>query len=66
MNYHPCTATCDMSLLKVVRMLLEHKISNGPVVHECNGGKQRVGFISEKDCLEHLSNDMFLGIPSQQ
>ena len=66
MNRHPFTATCDMSLLEVVRMLLEHKVSNAPVVQDSNDGKQMVGFISEKDCLEHLSNDMFFGNPSQQ
>jgi CBS domain-containing protein len=59
-----------MSLMEVVRFLLEHGLSNVPVVEgdtsgAAEGPPRLVGFLSEQDCLEHLSNEMFFGCPSQ-
>lgn len=56
--------TPEMSLGDVVQFLLQHKISNAPVVDQQNGKKLLVGFISEQDCLVFLSNEAFFGSPA--
>lgn len=56
--------TPDMSLSDVVQFLLNHDISNAPVVETQNHRQILVGFISERDCLEFLSNETFYGCPS--
>ncbi len=58
------TVRSDMLLDKVVSFLLEHEISNAPVLDASAEGKRLVGFISERDCLEFLSNEAFYGSPS--
>jgi CBS domain-containing protein len=55
----------SMSLKDVVAFLLSHKISNAPVVDETAAGRVLLGFISERDCLDYLSNEMFMGSPAQ-
>lgn len=66
MTRHVQTVTPDMSLGDVVRFMERHDISNAPVVEpDEHGNPILVGFLSEGDCLEHLSNEIFFGIPFQ-
>lgn len=58
------TVPPDMSLAEVADFLLRHEISNVPVVEHQAGRPVLVGFISERDCLEHLSNEAFYGSPA--
>ena len=58
------TVASDISLDKVVTFLLKHEISNAPVIDASAEGKRLVGFISERDCLEFLSNEAFYGSPA--
>jgi len=64
MKTHVQTVTPDMSLDTVIQFLLNHKVSNAPVVEVSNGSKRLVGFISEQDCLAVLSDESFFGSPS--
>lgn len=65
MNTHIRTLTPDMPLVDVISFLLAHGLSSAPVVENGeNGGRTLVGFVSEHDCLAHLSNEMFYGTPS--
>ncbi len=57
------TVTPELSLDEVVESLLSHQVSNAPVVEVRDGKKFLVGFISERDCLDQLSNEMFYGDP---
>lgn len=66
MNRHVHTISADASLAEIVRFLERHKISNAPVVEQDEGGHPiLVGFLSEGDCLEYLSNEVFFGSPFQ-
>ncbi len=64
MNRQVLVIEADMRLADIVSFLLEHTISNAPVIEW--EGKQRIlrGFVSEADCLEFLSNELFYGNPS--
>ncbi len=64
MKTHVQTVVPDMSLDQVVHFLLNHKVSNAPVVEVVDGRKRLVGFISERDCLAVLSDESFFGSPS--
>lgn len=64
MNRHVHTVRADMPLGDVVRFLVEHKISNAPVIDPERKGQHLVGFVSERDCLEILSNEEFYGSPA--
>lgn len=60
------TVATDMSLQDVVAFLRKHEVSNAPVVTQNEAGQSMlVGFISEGDCLERLSNEVFHGNPAQ-
>lgn len=64
MNRRLYTVTPEMPLSEIVRFLTRHKISCAPVVNESAGGRKLlVGFVSEQDCLEFLTNEMFYGHP---
>jgi len=66
MTQHVQTVTPDLSLADVIRFLDRHGISNAPVVEpDAHGNPILVGFLSEGDCLEHLSNEAFFGFPFQ-
>lgn len=52
------------SLQEVVDFMLKHEISNAPVVERVGNRRHLLGFVSEADCLEFLSNEMFYGNPS--
>ncbi|MCA8998806.1 MAG: CBS domain-containing protein [Planctomycetaceae bacterium] len=55
-----------MSLAEVTAFLRKHGISSAPVVDpESPQRKRLIGYISEADCLEYLSNEVFFGCPSQ-
>jgi CBS domain-containing protein len=54
------TVTPGMKLSEVIRFLLEHKLSNAPVAEK----DVLLGFISEGDCLSHLSDDSYYGTPT--
>lgn len=54
----------DMPLAEIIEFLERHKVSNAPVVEERDHRKLLVGFVSERDCLEFLSNESFYGSPA--
>lgn len=58
------TVSPEMTLADVIKFLLHHGISNVPVVEEEGGHRILVGFISELDCLDYLSNEAFYGSPA--
>lgn len=62
-NRHVQTITADLTLSELVEFLQKHKVSGAPVVENQGAGDVLVGFISEHDALEHLSNEMFFGFP---
>lgn len=64
MSHRVRTVTSDMPLEEVVSYLLKQEISNAPVIDGSADGKRLVGFISERDCLEFLSNEAFHGSPA--
>ncbi len=59
-----CTVTPEMSLSDVIALLLKHGTSNAPVVDRRDGQPRLAGFISERDCLAALSDELFFGSPS--
>jgi len=64
MKTHVEVVTPEMPLPEIIRFLLKHHVSNAPVVDIQNEKHILVGFISEKDCLSALSNEIFFGNPS--
>ncbi len=56
---HVHTLTPDVRLEDAVSFLEKHAVSNAPVLAEHGDPQALVGFLSERDCLEHLSNDAF-------
>lgn len=64
MMRHVCTVTPGMPLGDVIQTLLDHHTSNAPVVETQDGKQRLVGFISERDCLAFLANEVFFGMPS--
>jgi CBS domain-containing protein len=65
MNRKVHSVTADLSLAELIDFLLKHEISSAPVVETKGSKKFLIGFISESDALEHLSNEMFYGFPVQ-
>ena len=56
----------ETPLGEAVSLMVRNKVSNTPVVEETASGERKVvGFLSEGDCLEFLSNEMFFGSPAQ-
>src|SRR6056297_1787995 len=59
------TVTPEMSLAEAIQFLKRHKVSNAPVVeNDSEGHRVLIGFLSEGDCLEYLSNEAFFGSPA--
>lgn len=59
------TVAPEMSLAEAIQFLKRHKISSAPVVEDdAENHRQLVGFLSEGDCLEYLSNEVFFGSPA--
>ncbi len=64
MNRRLHTVTPEMTLWEIVTALTHYKISCAPVVNPTEEGRELlVGFVSEQDCLEFLTNEMFYGNP---
>lgn len=57
------TVAPDASLDEVITTLIERKIPAAPVVEERHGEKELLGLITEKDCLEYFSNEIYYGNP---
>jgi CBS domain-containing protein len=64
MTEHVCTVTPEMALVDIITLLLKHGTSNAPVIETRDGKRRLVGFISERDCLGFLANELFFGTPS--
>ena len=57
------TVTPDASLDDVIALLITHDVPAAPVIEDQNGGKKLLGYITEKDCLEYFSNEIYYGNP---
>ncbi len=57
------TISPEMTLEDVVNLLVKKQIPAAPVVEKRDGGLELIGIISEKDCIEYLSNELFYGNP---
>jgi CBS-domain-containing membrane protein len=64
MTSHVQTIGPDMPLNEVSKFLLRHHVSNAPVVEQVDGKRKLLGFVSEADCLDFLTNELFYGNPS--
>ncbi|GGH38669.1 inosine-5-monophosphate dehydrogenase [Mangrovimonas yunxiaonensis] len=53
----------EQSIEEVIQMLIENKISGGPVVNDNN---ELVGIISEGDCLKQISESRYYNMPMEQ
>ncbi len=58
------TVTPEMSLIQVVDLLLNKGVSNVPVVRPTRGGNELVGLITERDCLDYLTEAIFNDDPN--
>jgi len=57
------TVTLDASLDDVITLLIKHDVPAAPVIEDRDGGKKLVGLITERDCLEYFSNEIYYGNP---
>jgi CBS domain-containing protein len=57
------TVTADMDLCDAVELLLKKRVSNTPVVKHTTRGNKLVGLLTERDCLEYLTDEIFYGNP---
>ena len=57
------TVSPEMTLEEVVTLLVKKQIPAAPVVEKKQDGVELIGIISEKDCIEYLSNELFYGNP---
>ena len=57
------TVTRDASLDEVITLLITHDVPAVPVIEDLDGGKKLLGFITERDCLEYFSNEIYYGNP---
>ena len=53
----------DDSLDHVINLLINNKISGGPVVNDDN---ELVGIISETDCIKHISESKYYNMPADR
>ena len=53
------TVNSQTRLDEVIDLLVKKGVPAAPVVDQKDGKKELLGFISEKDCLEYLSNEIF-------
>ena len=59
------TVSPEMTLAELLDFLIRRQVSNAPVIETNDDGQPMlIGFISEGDCLEYLSNEMFFGNPT--
>lgn len=66
MNRDVRTVSPELSLLELIEFLQKSKLPSAPVVEDLDSQKRLIGFVSESDALEHLSNEMFYGLPEPQ
>ncbi|TWU23387.1 inosine 5'-monophosphate dehydrogenase [Novipirellula galeiformis] len=64
MTSHIQTIGPAMKLDEIVTFLLKHQLSSVPVVDSQGEHQRLLGFLSESDCLEFMSNELFYGSPS--
>ena len=57
------TVTPEASLDEVISLLIKRDIPAAPVIDKQDGGKKLLGYITEKDCLEYFSNEIYYGNP---
>ena len=57
------TVSPEMTLEQVVNLLVKKQIPAAPVVTKKDGEAELIGIISEMDCIEYLSNEVFYGSP---
>jgi len=57
------TVTPRASLDDVITLLITHDVPAVPVIEDQDGGKKLLGFITERDCLEYFSNEIYYGNP---
>ena len=57
------TVTPRASLDDVIALLITHDVPAVPVIEDQDGGKKLLGFITERDCLEYFSNEIYYGNP---
>ena len=57
------TVSPDASLDDVIKLLIRRNVPDAPVVDEKDDKQELVGFITEKDCLEYFSNEIYYGNP---
>ena len=57
------TVTPGASLDEVITLLITHDIPAAPVIEDQDGVKKLCGYITEKDCLEYFSNEIYYGNP---
>ena len=58
------TVTAEMSLDEAVELILKERVSNAPVVKHTSRGARLVGLLTERDCLEYLTDEIFYGDPN--
>lgn len=58
------TVTLEMPLIDVVDLMLNKGVSNVPVVKPTRGGNKLVGLVTERDCLNCLTDAIFYDDPS--
>ena len=66
MNNKIHAVAAGLSLIELIDFLLKHEISSAPVVETKDGSQHLVGFVSERDALEQLSNEMFYNLPEAE
>lgn len=57
------TVTPDSTIDEVITLLIKHDIPAAPVIKDNDGEKKLLGYITEKDCLEYFSNEIYYGNP---
>ncbi|MBT8117972.1 MAG: CBS domain-containing protein [Gammaproteobacteria bacterium] len=57
------TVTPDATIDEVITLLIKHDIPAAPVIKDQDGEKKLLGYITEKDCLEYFSNEIYYGNP---
>ena len=57
------TFKAEDSLDHVIHLLIQNKISGGPVVNEQN---ELIGMISETDCIKHISESKYYNMPTDR
>lgn len=54
------TFTEGMCLVEAMKLMIQHKVSGGPVINENN---EVIGIISEGDCVKQISDSRYYNMP---